>query len=236
MRLGVGRPVAVRPAAQPPRHEEVPTASDTPPLAPGRCSCRVAARTFRSAAAPGGQPLPSPATAISARVCRESRMNWRSSKPWSRSCANLSVAHDLASMAFPNRRPIRAGRTSSGFGTRRDPFTGRLARHEGLDFPAPAGTPILASAGGWVVTAGASGAYGNAVVIDHGNGSRPHRRRFPGLRPSGRPRDAAAGDSRRSSSTGRSTGAHLHFEVMRHGIRVQPRDYLAQVDAPIGLP
>jgi murein DD-endopeptidase MepM/ murein hydrolase activator NlpD len=72
-------------------------------------------------------------------------------------------------------------RTSS-FGTRRDPFTGRPARHEGLDFAAPAGTPILASAGGRVVTAGASGAYGNAVVIDHGNGLATLRARLPAFR------------------------------------------------------
>ena len=146
--------------------------------------------------------------------------------------ANLTVEHDLASMAFPSRRPIRAGRTSSGFGTRRDPFTGRPARHEGLDFPAPAGTPILASAGGRVVTAGASGAYGNAVVIDHGNGLATlygHASRLfvrPGDLVMPQQAIAAVG------STGRSTGAHLHFEVMRRGIRVEPRDYLAQRGRP----
>jgi murein DD-endopeptidase MepM/ murein hydrolase activator NlpD len=150
--------------------------------------------------------------------------------------ANLTVAHDLASMAFPNRRPIRAGRTSSGFGTRRDPFSGRPARHEGLDFPAPAGTPILASAGGRVITAGASGAYGNAVVIDHGNGLATlygHASRVF-VRPGDlvMPQQAIA----TVGSTGRSTGAHLHFEVIRHGIRVEPRDYLAQVDAASGQP
>jgi murein DD-endopeptidase MepM/ murein hydrolase activator NlpD len=150
--------------------------------------------------------------------------------------ADLTIEHDLASMAFPSRRPIREGRTSSGFGMRRDPFTGRLARHEGLDFPAPPGTPILASAGGRVVTAGASGAYGNAVVIDHGNGLATlygHAARLfvrPGDLVMPQQAIAAVG------STGRSTGAHLHFEVMRHGIRVEPRDYLAHVDVPGGLP
>jgi murein DD-endopeptidase MepM/ murein hydrolase activator NlpD len=150
--------------------------------------------------------------------------------------ANLNAEHNLASMAFPNRRPIQEGRTSSGFGTRRDPFTGRPARHEGLDFPAPVGTPIRASAGGWVVTAGPNGAYGNSVVIDHGNGlatlyghaSRVFVRRGDLVMP--HQVVAAVG------SSGRSTGAHLHFEIMRHGIRVEPRDYLAQVDAPLETP
>jgi murein DD-endopeptidase MepM/ murein hydrolase activator NlpD len=150
--------------------------------------------------------------------------------------ANLTIEHDLVSMAFPSRRPIREGRTSSGFGTRRDPFTGRPARHEGLDFPAPPGTPILASAGGRVVTAGANGAYGNAVVIDHGNGLATlygHASRIfvrPGDLVLPQQPIAAVG------STGRSTGAHLHFEVMRRGVRVEPRDYLAHVDVPGGLP
>jgi hypothetical protein len=150
--------------------------------------------------------------------------------------ANLTVEHDLANMAFPDRWPIRSGRTSSGFGTRRDPFTGRPARHEGLDFPAPVGTPILASAGGRVVAAGPSGAYGNAVVIDHGNGLATlygHASRVfvrPGDLVMPQQAIAAVG------STGRSTGAHLHFEVMRRGIRVEPRDYLAHADAPSGPP
>ena len=150
--------------------------------------------------------------------------------------ATLTSAHDLASMAFPNRRPVRTGRTSSGFGTRRDPFTGRPARHEGLDFPAPVGTPILASAGGRVVTAGASGAYGNAVVIDHGNGLATlygHASRVF-VRPGDlvMPQQAIA----EVGSTGRSTGAHLHFEIIRRGVRVEPRDYLAHVDAVSGQP
>lgn len=150
--------------------------------------------------------------------------------------SDLTVAHDLASMAFPSRWPVRTGSTSSGFGTRRDPFTGRPARHEGLDFPAPAGTPIFASAGGRVIVAGADGAYGNAVVIDHGNGLATlygHASRV--LVHAGdlvMPRQAIA----EVGSTGRSTGAHLHFEVIRRGIRVEPRDYLARADASTGRP
>jgi murein DD-endopeptidase MepM/ murein hydrolase activator NlpD len=147
--------------------------------------------------------------------------------------ADMAVEHDLVNMAFPSRWPIREGPMSSGFGVRRDPFTGRLARHEGLDFPAPVGTPILASAGGRVVRAGYYGPYGYAVVIDHGNGlatlyghaSKLLVHRGELVLP--RQPIAAVG------STGRSTGAHLHFEVMRHGIRVEPRDYLAHAASPI---
>ena len=150
--------------------------------------------------------------------------------------ADLAVPHDLASMAFPNRRPIFSGSTSSGFGARRDPFTGRPARHEGLDFPAPSGTPILASAGGRVIAAGPSGAYGNAVVIDHGNGLETlygHASRvFVHAGDLVMPQQMIAA----VGSTGRSTGSHLHFEVIRHGVRVEPRDYLAHTYAATGQP
>jgi murein DD-endopeptidase MepM/ murein hydrolase activator NlpD len=225
-RLGVGRPAAARPAAQPSRHETAPTAPDTPGLRP--------------ADPPRGGPfipLSRDATRQAAGLARRGDLGTGLSRLENELArleavvahlANLTIEHDLASMAFPSRRPIRAGRTSSGFGTRRDPFTGRPARHEGLDFPAPVGTPILASAGGRVVVAGANGAYGNAVVIDHGNGLATlygHASRIfvrPGDLVMPQQEIAAVG------STGRSTGAHLHFEVMRRGIRVEPWDYLAQ--------
>lgn len=234
-RLGVGRPAAARPAAQPPRHEAALTAPDAPGLRPADPQPR------------GGPfiPLSRDAARPAAGLARRGDLGTglsRIEKELARleavvaHLANLTIEHDLASMAFPSRRPISAGRTSSGFGTRRDPFTGRPARHEGLDFPAPVGTPILASAGGRVVVAGASGAYGNAVVIDHGNGLATlygHASRLY-VRPGDfvMPQQAIAA----VGSTGRSTGAHLHFEVMRHGIRVEPRDYLARVDAPSAPP
>jgi murein DD-endopeptidase MepM/ murein hydrolase activator NlpD len=138
----------------------------------------------------------------------------------------MATAGDLRSMALPNLHPIAGGRLTSGFGLRRDPLTGRLARHSGLDFAAPAGTPILASAGGRVRTAGRRGPYGNVVEIDHGNGlvtryahaSRLYVRTGDVVVP--QQKIAAVG------STGRSTGPHLHFEVIDRGRHVEPRRYL----------
>jgi murein DD-endopeptidase MepM/ murein hydrolase activator NlpD len=147
------------------------------------------------------------------------------------SIADAAAARDLTDMAYPNRVPVLGNmpHISSGFGVRRDPFTGRLAHHTGLDIPAAQGTAILASGGGRVTSAGFRGAYGNAVVIDHGNGLQtlyghcsklfvhagdlvmPHQK------------IAAVG------STGRSTGPHLHFEVIRDGVRVEPGRILASV-------
>jgi murein DD-endopeptidase MepM/ murein hydrolase activator NlpD len=147
------------------------------------------------------------------------------------SIADAAAARDLTDMANPNRVPVFGNmpRISSGFGVRRDPFTGRLAHHMGLDIPAARGDAILASGGGRVVWAGFRGAYGNAVVIDHGNGlqtlyghcSKLFVRAGDLVMP--RQKIAAVG------STGRSTGPHLHFEVIRNGVRVEPGRVLASV-------
>jgi len=133
---------------------------------------------------------------------------------------------DLAEMAYPSRYPIAGARISSRFGNRRDPFTRRLARHTGVDMPAPRGTPILASAGGTVRFAGYRSAYGNAVEIDHGDGlvtRYAHASKL--LVRKGQvvlPEQPIA----TVGSTGRSTGPHLHFEVLRQGRPVEPLGYL----------
>jgi murein DD-endopeptidase MepM/ murein hydrolase activator NlpD len=141
--------------------------------------------------------------------------------------SQAAAVRNLASMAFPSRSPVEGGSLSSGFGNRRDPFTRRLARHSGLDIRAPRGAPILASAGGRVTFAGYRGAYGYTVEIDHGNGLRTRYghaskllvRKGDVVLP--RQRIGAVG------STGRSTGPHLHFEVLRNGTQVEPRNFLA---------
>lgn len=145
--------------------------------------------------------------------------------------SDSAIDRELEAMAFPNRMPVAGTRVpvSSQFGTRHDPFNGRLARHTGLDIPAQYGTPILASGGGRVVFAGRRGAYGQAVVIDHGDGLATlygHASRL--LVKAG---DVVLPQQKIAlvGSTGRSTGPHLHFEVIRNGSRVEPRRYLAHV-------
>lgn len=144
--------------------------------------------------------------------------------------AAASTMADLDSMAFPSRLPVPVAHLTSGFGNRRDPFTGRLARHSGLDFRAAYGAPIHASAGGRVRFAGYRGAYGRTVEIDHGNGlvtryghaSRLLVKRGDIVLPG--QEIALAG------STGRSTGPHVHFEVLKNGRPVAPGPYLARND------
>ena len=129
-------------------------------------------------------------------------------------------------MSLPTRPPIADALFSSNFGNRIDPFTGHNAFHEGIDFPAEAGTPILAAASGKVVFAGKHPEYGKLVEIDHGNGLTTRYAhaslvlvRTGDLIVAGQ-RIAGVG------STGRSTGPHLHFEIRLHGIAQNPARFL----------
>ena len=132
----------------------------------------------------------------------------------------------LSHMLFPSREPVRDARRSSNFGNRYDPFTGRRAFHSGMDFPAPQGTPIYASAGGKVVVAGWHREYGNKIEIDHGNGlvSR-YAHAYKLLIKEG---DVVSPGQKIAlvGTTGRSTGPHLHFEILENGQFVNPAHYL----------
>jgi len=132
----------------------------------------------------------------------------------------------LAQLMVPSSAPVN-GPAGSGFGFRNDPFSGRAALHTGLDFPAEIGTPILAAAGGMVVSTEQHPAYGNLVEIDHGNGlltRYAHASRIlvkTGDLVKRGQRVAEVGNS------GRSTGPHLHFEVLVEGVPQNPARFLA---------
>jgi murein DD-endopeptidase MepM/ murein hydrolase activator NlpD len=134
--------------------------------------------------------------------------------------------HQLAA-ALPLGRPTRGESVvSSPFGTRLDPFTRGLALHTGLDLKAESGEPARATAHGRVSAADYAGGYGNMVEIDHGHGVVT---RFGHLaRISVRPgQHVAAGDVvGLVGSTGRSTGAHLHYETRVDGEPVDPQRFL----------
>ena len=129
--------------------------------------------------------------------------------------------------SLPLSQPVPADRgVASGFGTRLDPFTRGLALHTGLDLRAEMGDPVLATAPGRVAAAEPAGGYGNMVEIDHGHGVAT---RFAHLaRIAVRPGQwVRAGDLvGRVGSTGRSTGAHLHYETRIDGEPVDPQGFL----------
>jgi len=143
------------------------------------------------------------------------------------SVASAAAEQSLALMRLPTRLPIPGAELTSTFGNRIDPFAHSHAFHAGLDFAARAGTPIVSAAGGIVAFAGFKRDFGWVVEIDHGNGLATryaHASRL--LVRTGEvvvPGDRIA----MVGSTGRSTGAHLHFEVLRAGDQVDPRRYLA---------
>ena len=136
------------------------------------------------------------------------------------------MGHRIRSRLLPTIQPVNVSYNASGFGWRADPFSGRNAFHEGIDFPAPVGTPIVAAAGGVVIAAEYHSQYGNMLEIDHGNDIVTRYAHASQLL-------AKVGDIVRRGqlvakigSTGRSTGAHLHFEVRVKGIPQDPNKFL----------
>lgn len=134
----------------------------------------------------------------------------------------------IRSMMVPTQVPVFEGNLGSSFGWRIDPIAGGSALHTGLDFQAQQGTPILAAAaGGVVVTQEFHPAYGNMVEIDHGNdlitryahASKTLVRRGDLIKRGQKIAEVG--------TTGRSTGAHLHFEVLVQGIAQDPQKFLA---------
>ena len=125
-----------------------------------------------------------------------------------------------------NNMPIRAGYITSSFGYRRDPFTGGSKFHGGIDFAGTEGTEIYTVADGVVVHAGPQSGFGNLVEIDHGDGmvTRYAHARAVAVRVG----DLVTKDQLVAymGSTGRSTGTHLHYEVLRNGQRVNPASFI----------
>lgn len=126
-----------------------------------------------------------------------------------------------------NRLPLhlplaRFKRISSKYGMRRDPFRRSMAMHSGIDFKAPYGAPIMATAPGVVVKAGREGAYGNMVEIRHDNGFTTRYAHMSAIKVRHGTRVARGTVVGRLGNTGRSTGAHLHYETRRHGKSINP--------------
>lgn len=127
----------------------------------------------------------------------------------------------------PSIYPVR-GLLGNGFGWRRDPFTGMRDFHQGLDIVAPIGTQVIAPADGIVTRIGPAGGFGLSVFISHGFGvvTRYGHLSSIGVRVGQRVRrgDAIAA----TGSTGRSTGPHLHYEVLVHQKSVDPIKYILE--------
>lgn len=115
---------------------------------------------------------------------------------------------------------------TSNFGSRSDPFLGSSAFHAGIDFRAPTGRAVTATAAGRVINAGRNGGYGNLVEIDHGKGLTTRYAHLSRIDVKVGERVARGQMVGRVGSTGRSTGPHLHYETRVDGAAVNPLAYL----------
>lgn len=138
----------------------------------------------------------------------------------------LLVNRKLKQDVFIAGRPIKKGWMSSRFGRRTDPFTGKIAWHEGVDFAGKEGAEIISVASGVVTWSGERYGYGNLVEINHGNGFKT---RYAHCKEN----LVKVGDVVKKGqivalmgSSGRSTGPHVHFEVYKHGRAVDPSSYI----------
>ncbi|HEY6642303.1 M23 family metallopeptidase [Povalibacter sp.] len=141
---------------------------------------------------------------------------------------SLISTRNLNRQIVPGGRPVVQGWISSYFGQRTDPFSGRTATHKGIDFAGPAGSQVVAVAAGVVTYAKDRFGYGKTVEINHGNGyvtRYAHNQRTlvtPGDTVQKGQSIALLG------STGRSTGPHLHFEVLKNGRAIDPMKFVRQ--------
>ena len=132
----------------------------------------------------------------------------------------------IKKLMIPTQHPVSSGNLGSSFGWRIDPINGGSALHTGLDFQAFTGTPIVAAAGGVVVIQEYHPAYGNMIEIDHGNdlitryahASQVYVKKGDLIKRGQKIADVG--------TTGRSTGPHLHFEVLVQGVPQDPQKFL----------
>jgi len=143
--------------------------------------------------------------------------------------SSMFIDKQLEADLDPVGWPLKGGYVSSRFGKRVDPFTKRVTFHSGVDIASPKGTAFTAMADGVVTWSGKRAGYGNMVEIDHGDGRSTRYGHASALL-------VAKGDYVKKGqkiglvgSTGRSTGPHLHFEVLMNGKQINPKQYLTKL-------
>ncbi len=138
----------------------------------------------------------------------------------------LLRSEKLSKRVLPSVMPVETDWYSSGFGFRIDPFTGKRALHEGVDFAVKRGTPIRAAAGGVVVFSGRHAQYGKMIEIDHGDDMISRYAHASKLVVETGQIVTQGQKIAEVGSTGRSTGPHLHFEIRHKNIPQNPSRFL----------
>jgi murein DD-endopeptidase MepM/ murein hydrolase activator NlpD len=141
---------------------------------------------------------------------------------------NLILARELKEEIHPEGRPVANGFISSYFGERTDPLDGREAFHKGVDFAGTAGSQVVAVAAGIVTWAGERSGFGKLIEINHGDGYvtryAHNERTLVSVGQTVKRGEPVA----LMGSTGRSTGPHVHFEVVRNGRPVDPLTFIGR--------
>lgn len=191
------------------------------------------------AQAVGVQGLPSerPSGGVGAGVGSRTEMIGEESSALRKRMENLDASFDRLEQAWGERLKVLAstpslapvsGFFSDGFGWRRDPIDGSREFHKGVDIVAPSGTPVRASADGLVTAAGRMAGYGSMIHLAHGYGMGTRYGHLSRLMVTPGQRVKRGDVIGLVGSTGRSTGPHLHYEVFRTGVQVDPRKYLGE--------
>jgi len=136
------------------------------------------------------------------------------------------ITNENITGAIPTGRPIQEGWISSFYGYRVDPFNGKKVFHDGIDFAGKTGSAVISVADGIVSWAGMRGGYGGLVEIDHGNGYLTRYAHNKSIEVNTGDRVSKGDVIALMGSTGRSTGPHVHFEVLRDGKSVNPFNYI----------
>jgi murein DD-endopeptidase MepM/ murein hydrolase activator NlpD len=139
---------------------------------------------------------------------------------------HIIMTRNLRAEVVPEGRPIRKGWISSYFGMRSDPFTGRPEFHKGVDLAGKEGSEVIATGAGIVTWAGSRYGYGKLVEINHGNGYVTRYGHNAEVLVSEGQTVTKGQAIALMGSTGRSTGPHVHFEVIKRGKNVNPMNYI----------
>jgi murein DD-endopeptidase MepM/ murein hydrolase activator NlpD len=173
----------------------------------------------------GGVGGPSPAPAKSGKALDEIDVLLAHVREESRRLRALAhVARQAGGVlaALPSKLPLRSA-VNSAFGPRLSPWTGKPEFHSGIDLAAAPGTPVMATAGGVVRFAGTAAGYGESVLLDHGAGVESRYGHLQRVSVRGGQRVERGQLIGLSGNTGRSSGPHLHYEVIVDGRTVDPR-------------
>jgi murein DD-endopeptidase MepM/ murein hydrolase activator NlpD len=135
---------------------------------------------------------------------------------------SVTLGHHIESMSYLSGRPIVKGWLSSYYGVRKDPFSGKPAVHKGLDFAGKEDAPIIATASGVVSWASDRYGYGQLIEINHGKGLKTRYGHNKNILVKVGEVVSKGQVIARMGSTGRSTGPHVHYEILRNNAQIDP--------------